>query len=301
MSYPYLGDFLHARLGVNVPLPLPMFGLFVALAVLLASREFSLNLRRAQALGRLPAGSDSNVSDLAAVTLLAALLGARCFDILDHLPEFAAHPAALIFTRQGFSIYGGLLFGIAAGVWIVRRRGLPVLTMLDSVGPALLLGYAIGRMGCQVSGDGDWGIPANLALKPHWLPAWLWAQTYQGNILGVSIPAPGVYPTPIYESFAAVLLFLLLRWWSRRPRPVGSVFAIYLLCAGFERLLVEKIRINPRLHLLGFAFSQAELISVCLIFVGAGMLLLAIPHERRWLRLGIPFTLVALLSACVAL
>lgn len=300
MSYPYLGDLVRAGLGVNVPLPIPMFGVFVALAVVLAACAFSLNMRRAEALHRLPAGSHHVVNDLVTATLLAGIVGARVFDILDHLPDFAADPAALIFSRRGFSIYGGLLFGVAAGMWLVRRRGLPVLAMLDCVAPALLLGYAIGRIGCQVSGDGDWGIAANLALKPHWLPTWLWAQTYQGNIVGEAIRAPGVYPTPIYESAAALLMFSLLQWWAKRPRTLGNVFAIYLLCAGFERLLIEKIRINPRLHFLGFAFTQAELISVCLVLVGIGMLLLALPRERRWLRLGIPLALLALLSACVA-
>ena len=300
MSYPYLGDFLRTGVGVNVPLPIPMFGIFVALAVALAARVFALNIRRAEAFARLPAGSDRVVSDLTAVTLLAGIIGARLFDLLDHLPRLASDPAALIFSRSGFSIYGGLLFGAAAGIWLVRRRGLPVMAMLDSVAPALLLGYAIGRIGCQVSGDGDWGIAADLAPKPGWLPTWLWAQTYQGNILGVTISSPGVYPTPIYESVAALLMFSLLQRWAKRPRALGSIFAIYLLCSGFERLLIEKIRINPRLHLFGFAFTQAELISVFTILGGIGMLMFVLPHERRWLRLGIPFALVTLLSACVA-
>lgn len=278
-----------------------MFGLFVALAVALAARVFSLNVRRAEALARLPAESHRVVSDLVALTLLAGIIGARVFDILDHLPQFMANPAALIFSRRGFSIYGGLLFGAAAGIWLLRRRDIAVLPMLDGAAPALLLGYAVGRLGCQVSGDGDWGIVANLALKPEWLPTWLWAQTYHGNIIGEAIPFPGVYPTPIYESVAALLMFAMLQRWSKRDRPLGSVFALYLLGAGFERLLIEKIRVNPRLHFLGFAFTQAELISVCLILAGIGMLMIALPRRRRWLRLCIPLGLVALLSACVAL
>jgi phosphatidylglycerol:prolipoprotein diacylglycerol transferase len=186
-------------------------------------------------------------------------------------------------------------------MWFLRGRSIPILPMLDSVAPALLLGYAVGRMGCQVSGDGDWGIAANLALKPEWLPMWLWAQTYQGNIVGDVIPFPGVYPTPIYESVAALLMFSILQMFAKQVRPLGSIFALYLLCAGFERLLIEKIRVNPLLNFLGFAFTQAELISVCLILVGTGMLISALPHRRRWLRYSIPLGLIALLSACVAI
>jgi phosphatidylglycerol---prolipoprotein diacylglyceryl transferase len=301
MSFPYLSDVVRFAFGVNVPLPIPMFGLCVALAVMLAAYAFALNIRRAEGRDQLPAGTHRIVSDLAAVTLLAGIIGARLFDVFDHLPEFAADPAALIFSRRGFSIYGGLIFGAAAGVWFLRRRRIPVTPMLDCVAPALLLGYAVGRIGCQVSGDGDWGIAANLALKPQWLPTWFWAQTYQGNIVGQAIGFPGVYPTPIYESVAAVLMFSVLQRWSKQPRPLGSVFAVYLLCTGFERLLIEKIRVNPRLDFLGAAFTQAELISVCLILIGIGMLIVTLPRRRRWLRLFLPLGLVALLSACVAI
>lgn len=82
--------------------------------------------------------------------------------------------------------------------------------MLDALAPSLILGYGIGRLGCQVAGDGDWGISANMALKPGWLPDWFWAQTYEGNILGVTIADPGVYPTPIYEAMTALGIFVLL-------------------------------------------------------------------------------------------
>ena len=131
-----------------------------------------------------------------------------------------------------------------------------------------MLGYAIGRLGCQLSGDGDWGIAANMQLKPEWLPAWLWAQTYQGNIAGISLSSPGVYPTPIYETSMAFAAFGLL-WYLRSQKNNPSyLFSMYLLLAGFERLLIEKIRVNVRCHLQGFAFTQAEAISFFLIIGG---------------------------------
>ncbi|MFM9916883.1 MAG: prolipoprotein diacylglyceryl transferase family protein, partial [Rhizobacter sp.] len=79
----------------------------------------------------------------------------------------------MLLTRSGFSILGGLMFGIIAGVIYTVRAGLPPRTMSDAVAPAMMLGYAIGRLGCQISGDGDWGIAADPALKPAWLPTWL--------------------------------------------------------------------------------------------------------------------------------
>jgi phosphatidylglycerol:prolipoprotein diacylglycerol transferase len=150
------------------------------------------------------------IGDIVFASALAGLAGARLFHILDNTDQFLANPLAMIFSRGGFSIYGGLLAGIVVGISLLRRRGLPVAPVLDAIAPALMLGYAIGRLGCQLSGDGDWGIPADMALKPAWIPVWLWAQTYDGNILGIAIPYLGVYPTPLYESAAALLLFGVL-------------------------------------------------------------------------------------------
>src|SRR6202046_5341720 len=119
-----------------------------------------------------------------------------------------ARGSSMILTRTGFSIYGGLCFGIIAGVIYIKRRSIPVIPMLDATSPPIMLGYGIGRLGCQISGDGDWGIAANMALKPNWLPEWLWAQTYDGNIAGIIITPPGVYPTPIYEIGTALAIAL---------------------------------------------------------------------------------------------
>jgi len=302
MCYPYLNDLLQAVLGVRVPLHFPLFGIFVALGIAVAASVYAAAARQAESFGRLPAGAHLVVNDLVLVTVLAGLVGARVFHILDHLDEFLQAPTSLIFTRGGFSIYGGLCFGTLAGVVLLRRRGLPVVPTLDAVAPALMLGYAIGRMGCQISGDGDWGVPADVTLKPGWLPMWFWAQTYSGNILGEVVPYPGVYPTPLYEAIASLLIFAILQACSKRPRrPPGYLFSLYLLFAGFERLLIEKIRVNPRLAILDVSFTQAELISMLLILLGIAGLLTALPSQRSWLRYGIPLGLIVLLSACVAL
>jgi len=131
-----------------------------------------------------------------------------------------------------------------------------------------MLAYGIGRIGCQLSGDGDWGIMADMALKPDWLPTVLWAQTYTGNILGVTIPAPGVYPTPIYETIMATGLFAIL-WRLRDHRfSHGWLFALYCVFAGVERWLIEKIRVNATVHFIGMELTQAEIISAVLVVGG---------------------------------
>lgn len=301
MSYPYITDIFNAALGTHWSLPIPTFGMVVAASVAIATGVARAEAKRLEAVGRLAPSTHAAVGDLVMVCVLAGLVGARVFDVVDNPAGFLADPLATIFTRAGFSIYGGLCFGYVAGLVFLRRRSIPVVPMLDATAPSLMLGYAIGRIGCQLSGDGDWGIASNLALKPVWLPHWLWAQTYDGNIVGVTIPRPGVYPTPIYESVAALVLFALL-WRLRRggQRP-GFLFSVYLILAGFERLLVEKIRINPRHEWLGVQLTQAEAISVLLILAGLMGVLYALAGRRFWLRILLAAGVLSALSACVPL
>jgi phosphatidylglycerol:prolipoprotein diacylglycerol transferase len=131
-----------------------------------------------------------------------------------------------------------------------------------------MLGYAIGRLGCQISGDGDWGKAADMALKPAWLPTWLWAQTYENNIYGELIAAPGVYPTPIYEALMAVGCFAVLWALRKHPFQAGWLFSVYLLMAGAERLLIEQIRVNVQFTLYGIHVTQAEFIAFVFVVVG---------------------------------
>ena len=116
----------------------------------------------------------------------------------------------MIFSTGGLSIYGGLIFGVIAGTIFLNKRSIPIIPMLDALAPSMILGYGIGRVGCQISGDGDWGIVANMALKPSWLPDWFWAQTYENNVVGALIQSPGVYPTPIYEALTAFCIYFFL-------------------------------------------------------------------------------------------
>ena len=291
MSYPYFSDLVEAATGFALPLPLPMFGLFVALAVVVSSACLRRELHRLYKAGAIGAATmrarrnadtgvalavppQDIVSDLALTVTLAGIVGARLFHILEHLDLFVVDPWSMIFNRSGLSVFGGLIVGMIAGLIQVRRWKLPLRPLLDAVAPALMLGYGIGRIGCQVAGDGDWGVVSNMAIKPDWLPAWFWAQTYDHNIFGVLIQAPGVYPTPLYETMMALACFALL-WSLRKHRfQAGWLFSIYLLLAGAERFLIEQIRVNPVLQFGSVHATQAELIAVTLFACGLiGMVL----------------------------
>jgi phosphatidylglycerol:prolipoprotein diacylglycerol transferase len=301
MSFPYITDLLNAAFGTHWYLPIPVFGAVVAIAIVLATGVARREAHRQELLGRLPASTSAIVGDLALVSVIAGMVGARVFHILDHPSRFVDDPAAMVFTRAGFSIYGGLCFGMLAGALFLRRRSVPIVPMLDAVAPSMMLGYAIGRLGCQLAGDGDWGIAADAALKPGWLPEWLWAQTYEGNIAGVVIRSPGVYPTPLYESAMALAIFAVL--WSLRSgaNRAGYLFSMYLLLAGFERLLIEKIRVNVEHELLGVSLTQAEAISLLLIVAGFVGVLATLRTRRWWAKIAFTGGVLAALSACVPL
>jgi phosphatidylglycerol---prolipoprotein diacylglyceryl transferase len=298
MSFPYISDVLNAIFGTRWDIPLPTFGIVVAIALGLATTVAIRLVRSYEALHKLPPGSNTLVTDMVLLATLAGIIGARVFDILDNLDRFIADPISMIFTRAGFSIYGGLCFGIVAGVIFVKRRSLPVESMLDAAAPAMMLGYGIGRVGCQVSGDGDWGIAADILLKPHWLPKWLWAQTYDGNIAGVNIAPPGVYPTPIYETMMALVIFWALWRWRLHDHRPGFLFSTYLLFAGFERLLIEKIRINTRYDLFGAHVTQAEAISLLMVMAGLVGVLATLRKQRPWTRVVVSAAVLGALSAC---
>jgi phosphatidylglycerol---prolipoprotein diacylglyceryl transferase len=265
MAFPELTDVLRA-LGVNLKLPIPMFGLLVGIAL------FSgIQLANKEARRTMPAVDPEFMNTACIIGFLAGLVGARIFHLLEYPREFLAHPAAMIFSRAGFTIFGGLIVGTLASVWYARRKGVSIPLLLDAAAPGLMFAYAIGRIGCQISGDGDWGI-AVTSPAPAWLPDWLWAQTYDGNIAGVPIAPPGVYPTPIYETLMSLVAFAILWRVRKQAHTPGWLFGVYLLLAGIERFLIEFIRVNSTYSLFGLDVTQAQLISTgCMI---AGILVM---------------------------
>jgi phosphatidylglycerol:prolipoprotein diacylglycerol transferase len=309
MSYPYLSDLINHLFGTNIQLPIAMFGAFVALAIITAAWVGKKEVMRFERLGKLPSTVISGnksitthllVSDLAMICAIYGVIGAHIFHLLEYPRELVQDPIAMIFSLDGFSIYGGLILGAIAGAIFLNKRAVPIIPMLDALAPSIILGYGIGRLGCQVSGDGDWGTAANMAIKPNWLPDWFWTQTYENNVVGTIIPAPGVYPTPLYEALAAFLIFAFL--WSIRKThyKTGFLFSVYLLLSGFERLLIEKIRINSEYHLWGMNFTQAEFISTALIIAGV-VGIIKTTNARLLPRIVFSVVVIGALSACAQL
>lgn len=297
MAYPLLSDLVRDLTGMQLPLPVPMFGLLVAAALLSAMWVTEFELRRKYAAGgiapairrvkskagvvsEVPTPPHEFVTELGMIMAVAGIVGARIFHLLEYPGDFLADPWGMIFTRSGFTIYGGLIFGLVAGAMHARWRRIAIAPLADALAPALMLGYAIGRIGCQVSGDGDWGIAADMALKPAWLPTWLWAQTYDNNVAGVTIALPGVYPTPIYETLMSLMVFAILWRLRRHPYRAGWLFALFMVLCGIERFAIELIRVNASVSFFGIEATQAEIVSV-MFFLGGVAGLFLLREQRR--------------------
>lgn len=367
--YPTISDALRDLFGINIPLPLPSFGFFVAISFLLAAYFFTIELKRKEGNGLLKptikpvvVGAPASIQDLilnglfgfvigfklpilvleysdfvlnppsyilstkgifmggvigAAIgvylrkkeadktklpnpktemvtmhpyehvsnmTLIAAvagILGAKLFHNLENLDELMADPLGALTSFSGLSIYGGLIIGGGAVLFYAVKNGMKWIHVADACAPGLMAAYGMGRVGCQVAGDGDWGMP-NDAPQPEWmsfLPDWTWAYDYPNNVLGIDLKEDfaqmglesitgKAWPTPFYETIMATIIFAIL--WSLRKKinVPGIIFSIYLTLNGVERFLIEQIRINPDYHFAGLSFTQAELIAVILFSSG---------------------------------
>jgi phosphatidylglycerol:prolipoprotein diacylglycerol transferase len=198
--------------------------------------------------------------------LVGGVVGARGYYLIQHWSQVKHDLLGSAFSGSGLVWYGGAIGGAIGVVAWMRWRGALSLWMLDLCSIGLALGYAIGRIGCQVSGDGDYGIRSNLP----------WAMGYPHGTVPTA-PGVKVQPTPIYETVAMALLAYALWRLRDRFRP-GVLFAIYLAASGLERLLVEFIRRNNEV-LAGLTAPQLE--SIGLIVVGAVWLGLLVRRRGR--------------------
>jgi prolipoprotein diacylglyceryltransferase len=201
------------------------------------------------------------------------------FGALENWRTLLADPKEIFSMAGGFAWYGGLITAFLVLWFSLRDWKDQRIHMADGGAPSLMLGYALGRVGCQLAGDGDWGKP-NLYPKPvTWLPDWLWAYDYPHNVIQSGAPMPGcdwepycyhlippVYPTPLYEIIACLLLFTALLLLRNKFRMAGRLAAVYLIFTGVERLLIGQLRNNT---------AQADLISAGLLLSGILFYMLA--------------------------
>ena len=222
-------------------------------------------------------------------------LGAKIFHNLEYWDDFIKDPIDGLLSFSGLTFYGGLICGGAAVLYHSAKYNVKWVHMLDISGPGMMLAYGVGRIGCHMSGDGDWGIE-NIAAKPGWLswaPDWVWAFKYPHNVVHEGVPIPGcvgdfcnelpvaVFPTPFYEVIVCLILFGIL--WSLRDRIKipGLMWSVYMILNGLERFFVELIRVNSKYHAFGLSFTQAEFISFILVIGGIIGIFWSISYARK--------------------
>jgi phosphatidylglycerol:prolipoprotein diacylglycerol transferase len=237
------------------------------------------------------AAKDSTTAEMfVAVPALCGIVGAKLYHVLETPRELLADPVGQLFSRYGLAWFGGLIAGFAAFVWLARRFKYSLLEVFDAGAAAAAIGYGVGRIGCLLSGDGDYGVPTSLP----------WGMSFPNGLVPTT---ERVHPTPIYELIVAcaiawilwrmgwvqvtkigsvgpeissvrmplmtsrVFLKLPLRFYfslKERLNP-GSVFAAYLILTGVARFLVEFIRINPRSF---FGLTNAQAASLASVIAG---------------------------------
>jgi phosphatidylglycerol---prolipoprotein diacylglyceryl transferase len=196
--------------------------------------------------------------------LIGGLVGARLWWVAENWSQAKGDLLGSLFSGTGLVWYGGAIGGALCVLAWARRRGALDGRTLDVAAVPLALGYALGRVGCQLAGDGDYGT------------AWdgPWAMAYPHGTVPTTTP---VHPTPVYETLAMGLIALWL-WRHRHAWRPGTLFAAYLVLAGAERFLVEFVRRNP-IEWLGL--TQPQLLSVAMIAGGGAWLYALRRHGAR--------------------
>jgi len=231
------------------PLELKTFGLCFAAGFLAAAAVLARHFKE---LGKPPDWA----YEMIFAGLVGGVVGSRLDYLLQNWDEVSDDLFGNVVSGSGLVWFGGLVGGAIGVVLWAWRRGFLSAQLFDVAAVPLALGYAVGRVGCQLSGDGDYGVESDLP----------WAMAYPEGTVSTT---EEVHPTPIYESLALGLLALVL-WRLRGRLAPGMVFAIYLVGVGFERLLVEFIRRNDDVAL---GLTLAQLVSVALVAAGGAWLL----------------------------
>ncbi|HTI07908.1 MAG TPA: prolipoprotein diacylglyceryl transferase family protein [Puia sp.] len=212
--------------------------------------------------------------------------GAKLFDGLENWNSYMEDPWGSFLSFSGLTFYGGLIMAAAGILWYARKKGINGWQLVDSASPALMISYGMGRVGCHMAGDGDWGV-VNVYPKPFaFLPDWLWRYTYPHNVANEGQPIPGcrglhclelpqgVFPTSIYEFILCCMLFFVLWAIRKKIKIPGLIFGIYLAMNGIERFFIELIRVNNKYIFWGIEATQAEIISLTLFLSGVMIILL---------------------------
>lgn len=247
-------------------LPIYSFGLLLGIGFLLGSYILSLELKRK----KLDPEMASTITILAVVF---GISGAKMLFLIEEWSTFIRNPIGEAFSPGGLTWYGGFILGMIVISVYVHRKKIPFLKIWDGLAMGLIIAYGVSRIGCHLSGDGDYGYPTTLPwgtvyAKGTSPPSRAFAifpeitSRYPGGIVPDSTPC---HPTPVYEFLLGMAGFALMWNLRKRPWPDGMMFMVYLMLSSVFRFSVEFLRLNPRLL---FGLSEAQLIAIPLFVTG---------------------------------
>lgn len=256
------------------PFPIYGYGLMLAIGFISASYLLTLEFRRRS----IDPNLANNVTLLA---LVGGVAGSKILYLIEHWSSFVLDPVGMAFSPGGLTFYGGLILAALAIYLYGKRKGIKFSVIADATSPGLILAYGIGRIGCHLAGDGDYGFPTTLP----------WGTDYSRGTYPPSAAFRGFpeitsqfphgivpdttpcHPTPVYEFLLCALIFWFLWRIRKNAKPDGKLFSMYLALAGLERFAIEFFRINPR---VAFGLSEAQFIALGLVAAGiAGWVVLS--------------------------
>lgn len=270
------------------PLTIYSFGFMMAIAFLVSNYLFAKE-------AKIRGWDQTHISRMTIMALIGGVVGSKLFSVFEDWDSFVRDPIGQLFSPSGLTFYGGFILAMVIILFYIRRQKLPLKEVVDVLAPIVFLAYGIGRLGCQLAGDGDYGIPtkaawgmiyANGTVKPtsafaehferypderiEWsydslraIPSRIDDLGYRVNRFDEITPC---HPTPLYEFFFALLAYQFLKRKRKDMKSiVGKTFSLTLILMGIERLLVEFLRVN---HLYA-GLSMAQWISFGLIFAGS--------------------------------
>jgi phosphatidylglycerol:prolipoprotein diacylglycerol transferase len=241
------------------PLPVRSFGLMVALALFVGAARLAKSLRYY--------GIDPRLAERYVTAAgLSGLLGARLWYIGENWMVLRQDLFGALFASAGFTFYGGFIVAALVVTVLAKRDGTDMGKFCDALGPCLALGYAVGRLGCQLSGDGDYGSATY----------GFWGMSYSTGVVP-TLAGERVYPTPLFESALSLVIVLALSYIERSENILArrfQRFGLYLVLISLERVVVEFLRINPPVL---WGFSEAQVIGASLSLLG--VLFIIVPRR----------------------
>ena len=255
------------------PVPVYSYGLMLGIAFLIGNSIFTKELKRNHY-------SENTGIIITLIALLGGIAGSKLFYIIEEWNFGSAMPLSsyftkdIIFSPSGLTFYGGLIVAMIGIIIYCKIKKIKVLKMLDMLSPSCMLSYGIARIGCHLSGDGDYGLTVN---------GTFWEFLGYSYSKGTVPTPPGVlvHPTPIYEFIACSALFWLMWKMRKKYKHSGMIFYLYLILAGAERFLIELIRLNPKVV---FNLSQAQLISIIMMLIGGILFYYNLQKEKTELK-----------------